>query len=124
MKNYVLIVLLPTTFAYLISIFFVDFVFLYYLAFGLTVVGIDLFTMSTFETIKHSRLSILGTYLLLLFSIGMLVYKILGFYTTDGSELYQLLISLLIGIPIALFAYKQFFINHIAGNAVNNQQKN
>jgi len=124
MKNYVFIVLIPTTFAYLISFLLFDFVFLYYLAFGLTVVGIDLFTIGIFATIKHSRLRILMTYLLLLIAIGVLVYRVLGFYTTSDSALYQLLLSLLVGIPIALYAYKQFFINHMAGKAISNHQKN
>lgn len=122
MRKYTLIVGLPTLFAYLISYFLYDFEFLYFLAFGFIIVGIDLFTMGTFDSIKHSKGSIITSYLLLLASIVMILFGILSFYSSDVGELYQIMISLVVGAPIAFFVYVNFFKNHIAGKLIDNQK--
>ena len=71
-KVFILIFLL-TIFVYLILYFLYDFEFIYFLAFGLMIVGIDLFTIGTFDSIKHNKCSVALSYLLLLLSIGMII---------------------------------------------------
>ena len=121
MRNYFLITLLPPIVAYFIAFLWIDFEFLYFLAFGFMVVGIDLFTMGTYEKINSSKIKIVGTYLLLLFSIVLIVYRILSFYA-DDEQLIQMILTTIVAIPISIFVYWQFFIHHIAGRVISNQK--
>lgn len=118
MRKFVCIVTIPTVVTYLFSNLVYDFEFLYYMAFGLIVVGIDIFTVGLYQEISSIKSLKLISYLLILLSNVLLINGVLLFYLSDVSIWYRFMTAIIIGIPVSIFVYKKFFINHIAGKLI------